>query len=264
MRQILIITASLILCLVQSCIWEDRSGCPTYLRLDLSNIPDTISHINLAITGNGNVMTDTVMSKDFNRSYEVRIKRGHTRIAAFGNTDRMTGDKEGLRIERGNDADNIYTCFISAVYDQDLSFDTLYLHKNNIGLHIRIFGEASDSLNITVKSTSVGYGLDGRILTGEFLHHPSTTHYTPPEGKAYFEFFSRITRQSDESLSITVFSTSRTPAAVILLSGFLEEAGIDMTDEDLKDLFLTLDLSVPRLTISPESWDATDYTEILI
>ena len=46
-------------------------------------------------------------------------------------------------------------------------------------------------------------------------------------------------------------------AALILMA-----AGIDMDDEILQDLYLTVDVALSCLTVSPEGWNHTGHTEI--
>ena len=167
----------------------------------------------------------------------------------------------GYRIHEGEDADSLYTCFISMACNDDLSFQHIIPVKNYIGLYIRIIGDISDSLGITVESTSAGYGLSGNIIEGIFRHSPNTTHL-PSSEEAYFEFFSRVLRQKDDSLSVTVRGTSGQILARIPLSAFLYDAGINMNDDALKDLYITLDIALSSIILSLEGWNSTNHTEI--
>ena len=263
MRQIKAIAVIiLVMSLNPGCIHEDRSNCPTYLTLDFSDTPEDVSYIHLFIRSeDGKVFRDTIVRSEFADLYEVSFKRGQTDIAAFSDIDRMVYDN-GYRIAEGDDADNLYTCFTTSVYRSDLSSDKITVLKNNIGLYIRVMGHASDNLYIVVESSSIGYDLHGNILDGNFEHRPEALH-TPNDEEAYFEFFSRITRQKDESLTLTVYTTSGATVAVIRLFPLLVEAGIDMNDESLEDLYLTVDHTLSSLIVSPDGWDSTEHTEIL-
>ena len=263
MRQIKAITALVLaMALCHGCIIEDRSQCPTFLTLDFTDTPEEVSCIHLFITSdNGGVIKDTIAGSEFKDLYEVSFKRGKTGIAAFGNIDNMAYGN-GYSIPEGYDSDNLYTCFITTVYRGDLSYEKVTVLKNNIGLHIRVMGCASDSLRIVVESSSIGYDLHGNIMDGDFTHRPKAIH-TPTDEEAYFEFFSRITRQKDDNLTLTVYTASGTTITAIQLFSLLLEAGIDMSDESLADLYITVDYSLSSLTVSPEGWDSTEHTEIL-
>ena len=252
----------LFISLSPGCIIEDRSNCPTYLTLDFSDTPEEVSDIHLfIISEDGRMFKDTIDRSQFTDLYEVSFKRGKTDIATFGNVDRMVYSN-GYSIAEGDDADNLYTCFITSAYRNDLSYEKISVLKNNIGLHIRVMGYASDSLQIMVTSSSIGYDLHGNIMDGDFTHRPEAVH-TPTDDEAYFEFFSRVTRQKDEALTLTVYAVSGTTVIVLPLFSLLVEAGIDMSDESLEDLYLTVDCALSSLTVSPEGWDSTEHTDIL-
>ncbi|HIZ86305.1 MAG TPA: FimB/Mfa2 family fimbrial subunit [Candidatus Coprenecus stercoravium] len=266
MRQILVIAASVLLTgITNGCVFQDRSGCPAYLSLDFSGTQDEVSDIHLVIRQeDGHIYRDTLHKDEFRNVYELPVRRGKVDLAAFGNIDRMAFD-DGFLIEQGNDADNLFTFFLSATYDQDLSFDTVTLRKDFTGLHIRIAGEQHDSLEISIECNSVGYGLDGKIIEGRFIHYPESS-FIDDGNMHYYDFFSRITRQMDTSLTLTVSSCSgaRATVAVIPLSGYLSEAGIDMESAGISDLFLTFDISRSSLVISTESWTSTEHINITI
>ena len=248
---------------VQSCILEDRSHCPAYLTLDFSSTPAEVSHINLIIKcADGSVFTDSITSDRFTSVYEIPVPRGRAGIAAFGNIECMEF-ADGYRITTGNEADNVYTCFFPAVYDRDLCSDSVRLLKNNIGLHIRITGDSTDSLYTVITSSSVGYDLQGEILEGEYVYTPEAAHQTEGE-RQYLEFFCRVIRQKNDDLSMSVYGPGGEILKVLPLSSYLDEAGIDMSDEELDDLYLTLDLAEARLVISPIDWTDTGNIQISI
>lgn len=263
MGQIKVITAiALTAAFVQACIMEDRSNCPAYLTLDFSDTPEEVSEIHLLLEDlSGNLFRDTLSKNEFKTLYEIPVRRGDIHIAAFGNVDRMVFD-HGYRVQENEDADSLYTCFMDKACDGDLSFAYIQVLKNYIGLHIRVIGEHSDSLGIIVESSSAGYDLSGNILDGTFRHCPTAIHL-PSGANSYFDFFSKITRQKDSNLFLTVRKTSGKTLVSINLFPYLKEAGIDMNDESLKDLYITLDIALSCISLSPEGWNSTDHTEIL-
>ena len=93
MRRNIIPAVLILAAVVQSCILEDRSGCPSYLTLDFSETPDSVSHIHLIIKQvNGRLLSDTLYRRDFDSVYEIPVMRGRTEIAAFGNIKSMQYD----------------------------------------------------------------------------------------------------------------------------------------------------------------------------
>lgn len=262
MRQIKAIAAVVMaVALSHGCIFEDRSDCPSFLTLDFSRTPEDISDIHLVITtADKRIIRDTIDRNEFMVPYEVSVRRGETGIAAFGNIDRMIYGN-GYRVAEGEDADNLYTCFIKSVYRGDLSSEKVTVLKNNIGLHVRVLGSSSDSLHIEVVSSSTGYDLQGHIMEGIFRHLPDAIH-TPSDKEAYFEFLTRVTRQKDDDLTLSVYTGSGKEITSICLLPLLTDAGIDMDDEILQDLYITVDVALSCLTVSPEDWNHTGHTEI--
>lgn len=264
LRMILIVVASL--SAAQSCIIENRENCPAYLTLDFSLTPEEVGHIHLILRHeNGGIFQDTVYRERFMSPYEIQVTRGCVTLAAFGNVRDMIFEN-GYTVETGNAADNLYTCFLQSEYNGDLERDTVTVMKNNIGLFIRMLSGApdTDSISVCIESRSTGYDLQGNILEGVFSHRPEAVHL-PEEGAAYFEFNSRIVRQKDEDLILSVFNgtdISDILLARIQLIPILKEAGIDMDDEHLDDVYMTVDCNRMTITVSPVGWYANGHAEI--
>lgn len=252
----------------QSCILENRTDCPTYLRLDFPSVPEEVGMIHLVIEHeDGTVYHDTVFRKDSTSGCELPVRKGRLSIAAFGNPSGMIYDR-GYTVPEGGQADSLYTCFLTGEYRSDLSRETVTLLRNYIGLHVRVLGDAveTDSIHICVESASVGYDLYGNILTGSFRHSPRATH-VPVDDARYYEFLSRITRQDGDVLYLSVMATRNGEERQLVrtgLSGHLRQAGTGMDDEELEDLYVTIDFSEASIKVSPVDWNYYEHVEIEI
>lgn len=265
MKYSVIFTALVLaLCGLQSCIWEDRKACPACLTLDFSSVPENVERIYLVVKHrDGWTHMDTLRRQDFGTPYEAAVKKGGISVAAFGNIDRMQYDN-GYTVPPGEQADSIYTCFLHEEYTSDLEYDTVTMHKNFIGLHIRVLKEAlpGDSIRLSITSPSIGYNIGGEIAEGKFAHTPERIPETP-ENSGYFQYISRITRQKDSSLSLEISAVEGDYTGTITeigLSRHLEEAGIDMNAEELGDLYMTVDFSRSTISVSPEDWGNINNT----
>lgn len=264
MRRNIIPAVLILAAVVQSCILEDRSGCPSYLTLDFSETPDSVSHIHLIIKQvNGRLLSDTLYRRDFDSVYEIPVMRGRTEIAAFGNIKSMQYDG-GYRTTTGNAADNLYTCFFPAVYESDLSSDTVTLHKSCIGLYIKVIGDIVDRTYTVIESSSVGYSLSGGILEGQFRHIPEPEPSQANQDRPAREYRSRVTRQKNPDLTLAVHADNGKCIKRLNLSAILDENGIYMCDPELEDLYISVDIDRALLTISPEDWTDTGLIEITI
>lgn len=268
MKLMMAISVTAYLLAVQSCILENRSGCPTYLTLDLSSTPEEVGLIHLILEHeDGTVYQDTVHKGSFLSGYELPVKKGTLSIAAFGNPADMVFDN-GYSVATGNQADSLYTCFFSSQYTSELSVDTVRVLRNFIGLHIRIMGHTalSDSLAISIESASVGYDLHGNILKGTFRHMPAPGHL-PDSSEWYYEFSSRLTRQAGEDMTLTVSTIcdgADVPLLSTELSWYIRQTGMSMDDEELGDVYVTIDYARASITVSPVDWNYNPHVEILI
>lgn len=268
MRPTTTLLALISLCLVQSCILEDRTDCPAYLTLDLSSLPGNVELVHLVLEHeSGEIYQDTVLREDFATGSELPVRKGVLNIAAYGNPDRMTFDK-GYYVHEGGQADSLYTCFHTTTCYTDLARDTIRVSKNFIGLHIRILGEAQagDSIHICIESSSIGYDLKGNILEGKFRHSPEALH-VPDGERQYYEFYSQITGQARDDLTLTI-NADRDSSSMFLasvgLAGHLKDNGTDMAGEGLPDLYITVDFAQASIRVSPVDWDYNEHIEIEI
>ena len=78
MRRFLTCTAlALLMCGVQSCIWEDREQCPSFLSLDFSGTPEEVERIYLVLTHqDGWTCRDTLLREDFGNSMLTGVRAG--------------------------------------------------------------------------------------------------------------------------------------------------------------------------------------------
>lgn len=261
-KQITLLCTTLAL-LLSSCIYEERGKCPTYLTLDLSETPDEVDCLYLVLEyEDGITFRDTIQREDFLPDYEIAVPRGTAQLATYGNISNMTYDN-GYITPTGYPADNIYTYFSKGDLSSDLSKEKITLTKNYIAIHTKVLGQsrASESLRLTVDGNCIGYSNTGEIISGMFSHTPDCLH-TPTREEDYYLFVSRVTRiKEGGSLSLSIFADSL-PLLEISLLKKLEEAGIDMADNTLQDLYLTIDYSRSTITISVDNFNSTDKVDI--
>lgn len=258
----------LISAFASSCIWEERDGCPTYLSIDFSQTPEEVKSIILMLRyEDGYSIIDTIPKKDYMSMYEIPVKRGSPYLSAYGNIEKMVFD-DGFTVVTGEESDDIYTDFRKNTYDRDLSNDTIILKKNNIGLYIRVLtaADSSYSVEITTECSGIGYSYSGEIIEGKFCHTPVPSHY-PSDTEEYYEFRSRIVRQKNADAMITIRSVSEDNTREILeipLSDKLDAAGMDLCDNELKDLYITINHSLTSMMVSVEEWNREEHIEIEI
>lgn len=243
--------------------------CPTYLTLDLSGTPAEVETLYLVLEyDDGRVFRDTIDKEGFIPNYEIAVPRGIVTVAAYGNIEVMEY-QGGYVIPYGQQCDNIYTSFTREEYDSDLSYDTISVMKNNIGLHIKVLGQSrtSDVLLAELSATSVGYTNAGDLVEGRYHYVPECIHKpTPPED--YYVFFARTPRVAgDISLSLSAYGNNggvMTPVNLFSISLLetIAQAGVSMNDQTLNDVYLTIDFSQNLFSISVEDFDSHNHVDV--
>ncbi len=263
-----IIILLLSLCFL-SCVKENRSMCPTYLTLDLSGTPAEVETLYLILEyDDGRVFRDTIDKEGFIPNYEIAVPRGNATVAAYGNIEVMEY-QGGYVIPFGRQCDNIYTSFSRGGYDSDLSYDTIAVMKNNIGLHIKVLGESrtSDVLLAELSATSIGYTNTGDLVSGKYHYVPECIHKPSPQ-EDYYIFYGRTPRiAGDISLSLSAYGNNggvMMPVNLFSISILeaIAQAGVSMSDEVLQDVYLTINFSKNLFSISVEDFDSHNHVDV--
>jgi hypothetical protein len=248
-----------------SCIHEQRGGCPTYMTLDLSSIPESVENLHMILEYEGRgIYADTIYREEFGGVYERAVPKGSANMAIFGNISNMRYE-EGYVTLPGLPLDDIYTYFTKIEIRDDLMNERITLLKNHIGVHIRICepSEADDSgINMEIMGSTVGYDNEGTPVNGEFYHSPLPNHI-PTEDEGYYIFETRLPRltpEDDFSLKISSASDGVTVALIPILEK-IAQSGYDLTSSELEDLYIEIDISRSAIKISAEGFNSIFHVE---
>lgn len=247
-----------------SCIHEQRGGCPAYMTLDLSSIPESVSNLHMILEyEGGKIYAETIYRGEFDGEYERAIPRGSANMAIFGNIANMKYDK-GYITPAGLPMDDVYTYFKKMEIRDDLIDEKITLNKNHIGVHIRIYepSGAKSEINLEIKGPVIGYDNQGSPIHGEFYHSPQPDHI-PTEGEGYYIFGTRIPRITPDdhfTLRISSASDGSTVAEIPILEK-IAQSGYDLTSPELDDLYIGIDISKSTIKISVEGFNSIFHIE---
>ena len=244
------------LLLLSSCICEDRSNCPSWLNLDFSAMSQQIESVHLIFQSEkGIFFLDTLFPEEWQRPYEIPLKKGRISLAVFCNIQNMQLCNDAYLIPIGEQADPIHTDFQWL----DLTHETETLHilpkKNHITLFMNLIGyhPEKETLEIIIQGTAQGYDLNGNVVLGSFSSTAQPTPLAHIVSDRLPEFSCRIPRQKDNKLELIVrvrdSITHRFPLGQAMM-----DAGLNMQQETLDDWHFTLDLSKLSLTLDIEDW----------
>ncbi len=264
MRKIAIIIVVLLTSyLSMSCKIENITNRPTCLKVVFQEVPSEVDRVNLVFEYmDGFTFVDTV-SRQYFDNYEISIRKGRFYLAAFGNMDKMKYD-QGYTVPLGCEADRLYVDFKELYCDGDYNCDSIYLKKGFVNLKVRVMGcaEEFDEVFLYVSSSAVGYDLHGNIKIGKYEHRPSVMK-EPEADTPYYEFSSRIVRQSEEDVNIELYVRKNNHDRIIKtvnLSDIISEQKLDL--QEAEDIFVLIDLAESTIALSIEEWEDMDYSEI--
>jgi hypothetical protein len=248
-----------------SCIHEQRGGCPTYMTLDLSSIPESVENLHIILEYEGrDVYADTIYREEFGEIYERAVPKGVANMAIFGNIANMRY-KDGYVIPTGLPLDDLYTYFTKIEIRNDLMDKSISLNKNHIGTHIMICepsGAVNSGINMEITGPIVGYDNQGSPINGEFYHSPLPNHI-PTEDEGYYIFETRLPRltpEDDFRLKISSASDGVIVAVIPILEK-IAQSGYDLTSSELEDLYIEIDISRSAIKISAEGFNSIFHVE---
>lgn len=257
---------ALIITTLTSCIFEKRDQCPSYITFDLSDTPEEVDRVFLVLKyEDGMEIKDTVDLLDTTSAkHELAIPKGRVYIAAYGNVSRMVYDN-GYSAPKGWPIDKLYTHFSQENIDSESCREKIMVKKDYIALFFKIMEKPHRPSGVILElfGNSIGYTNSGRIMKGDFYHSPEPEN-KPTAEEPFIKFSSiipRIAKGEDFRLSISTEGAS-SPLADISLSEKLYEAGIDMTSEEIQDLYLTIDISRASILISAKDFESTPHQKI--
>ncbi len=263
-------TIAFLILILTSCIFEDRDKCPAYMSLDLSDTPNEVDSLYMVLEyQDGTTYIETIRKENFKEEYEIAIPRGDGHLAVYGNMDTSLYDN-GYIIPSGYPSDNIFTHFSQVDYRRDLINEKISVTKNNLGVIVKILGKSRDSckIHIEIEGDKIGYSNDGRAVDGIFLHRPANCH-EPTNEEDYYLFASRVPRHNiDSHLILKIYATGPAePNKTKLIyetsiMDKLSDAGISMNDASLKDIYITVDQSLPSISIGIDQFDDMGHIDL--
>lgn len=262
----------LTLLLCQSCITEDRYACPSYLTIDMSAVSRDVEvgYIWFFDPFGNMLYKDTIKRSMFSKPYTIEITRDDfAKCYMWGNVGKNTLLKEeyslNTKLSKVDDrpADSLYFYSCDLNTNMESSYLQLDAKKEFATMNIICSGYCDTSafnIDIALFCKNRGFFIDKTFIE-EYI---STKAQLSVLGLDYSLFSTRILRQADVrdiimKLNISPKSISRSQInnkieANIPIGEFLIESGYDMTQENLSDITLKLDIAACFLYIKSENW----------
>lgn len=248
---ICLITILLVSCSVK----EDREECPCLLSLDFRQVEERDT-LELSIYEDSLLFLNTSFSPGSIQGghLELEVPRGNVTVSV---SDVLSEDGDG-RVLRpyGNNfvRQNLYV----GRYDTRLEnhTDTVFLHKNYCMLMLQF----QDIDTMRPYSLKVTGNVNGSKWDGS--PHPGSFCVELPPSDAGAPSVC-IPRQKDASLKLDIMDNGRILRS-FALGEYILASGYDWTEEELRDIDVTIDFARYRLVLKTDIWEKIIYFHIEI
>ena len=244
--------------LVVSCsVKEDRDMCPCRLVLDMTDVDTLVVKYAeiVATASDGYGMRDTLEVGDFDEGYMLEVPRGDVGVGVYFGACGSVDDRGSLEIGYGNECPPVYMHSSNVVADGELVVENVAMRKNHCIMTIQVQAEKEFPFRLEAKGGVDGYEPGGKPSVGDFMYAMDVD----PDGPCRLV----LPRQTDNSLVLEVHDDSHA-LKTFALGEYVAASGYDWSEDDLRDIAITLDYSLTRVVISVEDWDHEHVFNVVI
>lgn len=243
-------------------VLEERSSCPCYLYLDMSDPANFGSDsLLVGLSGPGFSRSLRIGRDGFAAGVEVTVPRSQMIgvNAVDISLEKFFCAQGGVLIPRGQQCPEAY--MMSGVCDsspEQLSYP-VRLCKNYCGVSLSFESKDSDLYDMVVQGNVCGYDSNGAPMEGKF-------DYAPDFDKQSRCFF-RLPRQKDGSLTLAIKPSGapqQEDTQYLSLGTYILQSGYDWTKPDLDDLLIRIDFASATVSISLDQWSSSESFDIVI
>ena len=265
MSSLLAVWLSFLMVLPGCSVKENRSGCPCVLILDLSGLDaDRFPSVVLsAVSGDGILFSTAFDGTGYGDRLYLTVPRKASALSVTGIeyesvSPQDIGGREdgfGLLIPYGSDCPRVH--LFTGEVDVSGETDTVRvnLHKNHCKMRIALTSESQTDFGVEIKGNYCGYGICGELISGPFSNVPDIG----TDGKRTV----CLPRQGDSSLVMELVDEDG-QVRNFAIGEYIASTGYDWTEEDLRDIDVTIDFIRTELTISVEDWSESISINVVL
>ena len=233
-----ILSVALALSALVSCsVFDDRTGCPSYLTVWYDLFPGSVvsSGRNLSLLVNDSekvAFDENINADDYPSGTVIKVKKGLAVVSAWTGIDGMVRNGHVLMTKEGGECDSLYLHVGHPDCCDDLSEDHVQMHKQFCTLTVVVEGGEVWGGNGLWTILSHWNGLDvidASSVSGDL------SSYMRYMGEGTWQC--RIIRQGDDSLTLEFEGPTGEPLHFDL-GAIMAEAGYDWSALDLEDFTL--------------------------
>lgn len=249
------------LCCIVSClscsVKEDRSSCPCRLILDMSDVDTSIvkSAEIVVSSPDGFLFTGTHSFTGDGDECILDVPRGEISVGVFYGASELINNDCSLIIPYGDECPQVYMHSSVIMADGELERECVHMCKNFCIMTLRVLTEEEFPFRLETRGSVDGYVRGGAPSDGDFAY----TSLLDGESECVVS----LPRQVDNSLKLEVNDGTEV-LKTFALGEYLEACGYDWSEDDLKDIIVTLDYSLTRIHLKVEEWKEEYVFDVVI
>lgn len=246
------------LMLVLSCyVKEDREVCPCRLVLEMGDVDTSVvKYAELVVSAPGGFHTrDTLMAEEFAVDHIVDVPRDDVSVGVYFGAEDCVDRMGRLGIRYGDECPPVYMHSSLVKAEGESTRERIVMRKNHCLMTIQVQTQKVFPFRLEVKGRVDGYEAGGVLSEGDFMY----AMYTGEDGSCSLA----LPRQKDSSLVLEVHDDTQI-LKTFALGEYVASSGYDWSDDDLKDIAISLDYALARLIIAVEDWEKEYVFDVVI
>lgn len=244
--------------LALSCsVKEDRNVCPCNLVIDMSDVDTSVVKSAELVVGSsdGFIARDTLRAGDFETGYVVPVPREDLSVGVYFGAEDCVDDSGRLGIDYGSECPEVYMHSSQIRAEGEQIVEKVLMRKNHCIMTIHVEVEEVFPFRLEAKGNIDGYKPGGMPSEGDFLY----AMHADQEGVCQLT----LPRQTDESLVLEVHDDTG-HLKTFALGEYVAASGYDWKEDDLRDITVSIDYSLSRVTISVVGWREEHIFNVII
>lgn len=263
----------LCLFLMCSCIREDRSVCPCFLHVDMTDIDTTaIRRMDLMLFQDGVLSgTHTAEPAVFGEELIIPVSRNELQFCAWGNVENSRLDTVRQTINLHGGCDSVWFFSKTVRTDCEDAYIRVVPERQFKSVVIVVRGQISGISEVHTLITGIDntFSFVGDVPAGNPGQIVPQLVKSPSSGEEYYQFQTLITKQAgaaDAILRLEFISEGKLRKGTYELGRLLLEAGEDLSISGGRPIVIDIVLGAASafISISTEEWVGHDTFEITL
>lgn len=229
---------------------ENREPCPCYLEILFPERDVVTRSVDVGGWNSKFVFSENIDLSKYPEGYLCAVERQSLVVSACTGRDAAGQDGRKVVIPFGSQSDSLYAFYREVdCTGEDASCEVRF-YKQFATVNVDIRKSVAEMAKYSVKVSGNTCGFD--LLSFVPVIGPFECTAVPVKNDIAFRF--RVPRQTDNSMSVQLYKDG-SDAGEFALGRLIERMGYNWLDDDLKDVYVTIDHVSATLFIRVEGWE---------